>query len=189
MLYYLLFSSSSTPFGRKAMDNESSRWPKARVGEVVGLLEMIDDEKGKIDVYKLGKTIGHKLDQLLDVIETAKLFGLVTVEEGDLFFTELGRTLIKGSMDERKKIIAESLPKITVFKELLNVLHLREDHTVDISYLEQIISHNLSEEEIDRMRDIILDWGRFAELIWVDSDDQQIHLNETEEEDQREEEE
>ena len=42
------------------MVSERSQWPKARVGEVIGLLEMIDDEKGKIDIYKLGKIIGHK---------------------------------------------------------------------------------------------------------------------------------
>lgn len=170
------------------MVSERSQWPKARVGEVIGLLEMIDDEKGKIDIYKLGKTIGHRLEQLLDVIETAKLFDFVRVEEGDIFYTELGKTLIKSTMDERKKIIADLLTKINVFKELLNVLYLREDHTIDISYLEEIISHNLSEKEIDRLRDIILDWGRFAELIWFDSDEQQIHLNEPEEEDQMEEE-
>jgi NitT/TauT family transport system ATP-binding protein len=170
------------------MVSERSQWPKARVGEVIGLLEMIDDEKGKIDIYKLGKTIGHKLEQLLDVIETAKLFSLVRVEEGDVFYTELGKTLIMSPLDDRKKIITDLLIKINVYKELLNVLYLSENHTIDISYLEEIISHNLSEKEIDRLRDIILDWGRFAEIIWFDSDDQQIHLNEPEEEDQMEEE-
>jgi len=170
------------------MVKEKNQWPKARVGEVIGLLEMIDDEKGKIDIYKLGKTIGHKLEQLLDVIETAQLFNFVTVEEGDIFYTELGKTLIMSTMDKRKKIIADLLIKINIYKELLNVLYLSEDHTIDISYLEEIISHNLSEKEIDRLRDIILDWGRFAELIWFDSDEQQIHLNEPEEENQMEQE-
>jgi NitT/TauT family transport system ATP-binding protein len=165
------------------MRDEGSNWPKAGVSEVIGLLEMIDDEGGKIDVYKIGKTIGHKLDQLLSAVETAKTFGFVAVEEGDILLTELGKTLLRSSTDERKKIIAQILPQFDVFKELLDVLYLKEDHVVDLEYLEEIIGRVLPEKETEKARDIILDWGRFAELIRVDSDEQEIHLEEEEEED------
>jgi NitT/TauT family transport system ATP-binding protein len=144
---------------------------------------MIDDEGGKIDVYKIGKTIGHKLDQLLSAVETAKTFGFVAVEEGDILLTELGKTLLRSSTDERKKIIAQILPQFDVFKELLDVLYLKEDHVLDLEYLEEIIGRVLPEKETEKARDIILDWGRFAELIRVDSDEQEIHLEEEEEED------
>lgn len=169
------------------MREESGNWPKAGVSEVVGLLEMIDDEGGKIDVYKIGKTIGHKLDQLLGAVETAKTFGFVTVEEGDILLTELGKTLLRGSTDERKRIIAQILPQFDVFKELLDVLHLTEDHVVDVEYLEEIIGRVLPEKEVEKAKDIVLDWGRFAELIRVDSDDQEIHLEEEEEKEGNEE--
>jgi NitT/TauT family transport system ATP-binding protein len=165
------------------MRDEGSNWPKAGVSEVIGLLEMIDDEGGKIDVYKIGKTIGHKLDQLLSAVETAKTFGFVAVEEGDILLTELGKTLLRSSTDERKKIIAQILPQFDVFKELLDVLYLKEDHVLDLEYLEEIIGRVLPEKETEKARDIILDWGRFAELIRVDSDEQEIHLEEEEEED------
>ncbi len=33
---------------------------------------------------------------------------------------------------------------------------------------------------MNQIRDIILDWGRFAELVWVDSDTKEIHLEEEE---------
>jgi NitT/TauT family transport system ATP-binding protein len=144
---------------------------------------MIDDEGGKIDVYKIGKTIGHKLDQLLSAVETAKTFGFVAVEEGDILLTELGKTLLRSSTDERKKIIAQILPQFDVFKELLDILYLKENHVVDLEYLEEIIGRVLPEKETEKARDIILDWGRFAELIRVDSDEQEIHLEEEEEED------
>lgn len=150
---------------------------------MIGLLEMIDDEGGKIDVYKIGKTIGHKLDQLLSAVETAKTFGFVAVEEGDILLTELGKTLLRSSTDERKKIIAQILPQFDVFKELLDILYLKENHVVDLEYLEEIIGRVLPEKETEKARDIILDWGRFAELIRVDSDEQEIHLEEEEEED------
>jgi|YNPMSStandDraft_1061717.scaffolds.fasta_scaffold79570_2 NitT/TauT family transport system ATP-binding protein len=165
------------------MRDEGSSWPKAGVSEVIGLLEMIDDEGGKIDVYKIGKTIGHKLDQLLSAVETAKTFGFVAVEEGDILLTELGKTLLRSSTDERKKIIAQILPQFDVFKELLDILYLKENHVVDLEYLEEIIGRVLPEKETEKARDIILDWGRFAELIRVDSDEQEIHLEEEEEED------
>jgi len=42
--------------------------PKARVSEVLGLLEILDDEGGHVDLYKLGRTLGHDIDELISTI-------------------------------------------------------------------------------------------------------------------------
>ena len=154
--------------------------PKARVSEVLGLLEILDDEGGHVDLYKLGRTLGHDIDELISTIETAQLFNLVEVDNGDVVFTEVGKQFTDQNMEQRKTYISEVLSKLPYMVELLTALAQSEEHSVDMEYLERIIDGEYSEREVKYFVRNLLDWARFAQLIWVDSDEQTIHL-ETEE--------
>ncbi|HAR40603.1 MAG TPA: ABC transporter ATP-binding protein [Coprothermobacter sp.] len=157
--------------------------PKARVSEVLGLLEILDDEGGHVDLYKLGRTLGHDIDELISTIETAQLFNLVEVDNGDVVFTEVGKQFTDQNMEQRKNYISEVLSKLPYMVELLTALAESEEHSVDMEYLERIIDGEYSEREVKYFVRNLLDWARFAELIWVDSDEQTIHL-ETEEDEE-----
>jgi len=157
--------------------------PKARVSEVLGLLEILDDEGGHVDLYKLGRTLGHDIDELISTIETAQLFNLVEVDNGDVVFTEVGKQFTDQNMEQRKTYISEVLSKLPYMVELLTALAESEEHSVDMEYLEKIIDGEYSEREVKYFVRNLLDWARFAELIWVDSDEQTIHL-ETEEDEE-----
>jgi len=158
-------------------------FPKARVSEVLGLLEILDDEGGHVDLYKLGRTLGHDIDELISTIETAQLFNLVEVDNGDVVFTEVGKQFTDQNMEQRKTYISEVLSKLPYMVELLTALAQSEEHSVDMEYLERIIDGEYSEREVKYFVRNLLDWARFAELIWVDSDEQTIHL-ETEEDEE-----
>lgn len=157
--------------------------PNARVSEVLGLLEILDDEGGRVDLYKLGRTLGHDIDELISTIETAQLFNLVEVDNGDVVFTEVGKQFTDQNMEQRKNYISEVLSKLPYMVELLTALAESEEHSVDMEYLEKIIDGEYSEREVKYFVRNLLDWARFAELIWVDSDEQTIHL-ETEEDEE-----
>ena len=156
--------------------------PKARVSEVLGLLEILDDEGGHVDLYKLGRTLGHDIDELISTIETAQLFNLVEVDNGDVVFTEVGKQFTDQNMEQRKTYISEVLSKLPYMVELLTALAESEEHSVDMEYLERIIDGEYSEREVKYFVRNLLDWARFAELIWVDSDEQTIHLETDEDE-------
>lgn len=156
--------------------------PKARVSEVLGLLEILDDEGGHVDLYKLGRTLGHDIDELISTIETAQLFNLVEVDNGDVVFTEVGKQFTDQNMEQRKTYISEVLSKLPYMVELLTALAESEEHSVDMEYLERIIDGEYSEREVKYFVRNLLDWARFAELIWVDSDEQTIHLETQEDE-------
>jgi len=106
--------------------------PKARVSEVLGLLEILDDEGGHVDLYKLGRTLGHDIDELISTIETAQLFNLVEVDNGDVVFTEVGKQFTDQNMEQRKTYISEVLSKLPYMVELLTALAQSEEHSVDM---------------------------------------------------------
>jgi len=134
-------------------------------------------------LYKLGRTLGHDIDELISTIETAQLFNLVEVDNGDVVFTEVGKQFTDQNMEQRKTYISEVLSKLPYMVELLTALAESEEHSVDMEYLEKIIDGEYSEREVKYFVRNLLDWARFAELIWVDSDEQTIHL-ETEEDEE-----
>jgi len=131
----------------------------------------------------VGRTLGHDIDELISTIETAQLFNLVEVDNGDVVFTEVGKQFTDQNMEQRKTYISEVLSKLPYMVELLTALAESEEHSVDMEYLERIIDGEYSEREVKYFVRNLLDWARFAELIWVDSDEQTIHL-ETEEDEE-----
>jgi len=128
--------------------------PKARVSEVLGLLEILDDEGGHVDLYKLGRTLGHDIDELISTIETAQLFNLVEVDNGDVVFTEVGKQFTDQNMEQRKTYISEVLSKLPYMVELLTALAQSEEHSVDMEYLERIIDGEYSEEKLSTSLEI-----------------------------------
>src|SRR5437762_518975 len=57
--------------------------PHARIGSIVGLLETLNDNGGKMDVYKLSQQLHFELDDLMPITEAAELLGFVKIESGD----------------------------------------------------------------------------------------------------------
>jgi len=133
-------------------------------------------------VYRLGKSIHHHLEQLLDVLETARILGFIEYEAGDVFLTPKGKRFVESTQDERKRMIADALLEIPVFRDFLSFLSSREDRTVELDELDQFIVGDFTQEELQKIKNAFLNWGRFAELIWVDSEEREIHLEEEEEE-------
>jgi NitT/TauT family transport system ATP-binding protein len=134
----------------------------------MGLLVLIDTHKGQEDLARLADDLDLEIDEILPANDFAEVLGLVTVEDGRLTITDVGRKLLAGTIRERKTILREQLKKTTLFKALLRAL-------------ESSPEHRLSEEEIDRLVAFttapgdeyvqnIINWGRFTELFRYDPD-------------------
>ena len=157
--------------------------PRSDVGHVLGLLEILLDEDGVMDAYKLATEEHLSLDDILGIIETAKAFGFVKVEKGDVILTELGKEFVEADLQKRKNILRDVLEKHPVFMKILSVLRGVPDNCIDREEFDNLIGGDLTSEEEDVISKNILDWGRFAELIWYDGDEDTVCL-ETEEDDE-----
>ena len=151
--------------------------PHAKIGMIVGLLEMLDDHGGKIDIYKLSQALHFELDDLVPITEAAELLGFVKIESGDIEFTDTGRTVIDGDENVKKSIfhrqLLQSVPLINqVIRELAN----KEDHRVDRERLHKLLRHSFSPGESERQFNTVIDWARYAELFDYDPDADEFFL-------------
>ena len=83
--------------------------PNARVGSIVGLLETLNEQGVKIDIYKLSESLGFKLNDLMPITEAAELLGFVKIESGDIELSDLGRQVVDGDENDKKSIFRQQM--------------------------------------------------------------------------------
>src|SRR5213593_4332517 len=96
--------------------------PNAGVNQVFGLLDLVKAYNGKTDVANLNIDLRVDIDELLPIIDTAEYLGLVTVQQGDISLTDLGRKALSAKMNERKKLLRDRLALLEPFSEVGRLL-------------------------------------------------------------------
>jgi NitT/TauT family transport system ATP-binding protein len=81
--------------------------PRASIGDVTGLIELVHANGGREDLYQLGRHLQLELDELLPLVEAADVLDLAHTQEGDLVLTEQGRRFAEAGVLEEKQIFRE----------------------------------------------------------------------------------
>ena len=80
---------------------------------------MLDDLGNKSDVAGIASKQGLELVDLLPILDSGEMLGLIQVRAGDVSITEKGHLFIVVSPKVRKKILRETLIQLDVFKKLV----------------------------------------------------------------------
>ena len=59
--------------------------PNARIGSIVGLLEMLNEQGAKVDIYKLSESLRFELKDLIPITEAGELLGFVKIGSNNNF--------------------------------------------------------------------------------------------------------
>ncbi|GAC1492773.1 MAG: nitrate/sulfonate/bicarbonate ABC transporter ATP-binding protein [Chamaesiphon sp.] len=142
--------------------------PGVRIGSVAGLLELLEDRKDK-DLYRLAQELMLEVDDILPIVEAAKLMDLVKLAEGDISLTPLGQQFIFGGIDERKLLIRTQLPAhIRLVQQIYNLLQAKRNQRIPEELILDILEVHFSPQEAKRQLETAIDWGRYAELYSYD---------------------
>lgn len=155
--------------------------PYGHLSMLSGLLELVADRGGHDDLYRLGAELFLEVDDLLPVTETAELFELAEVREGDLFITALGQEFVDQDVNDRKAIIREQLKDIPIIRIITRVLATKANHAMNKEFFTDILEEHFSVNEADRQLTTAINWGRFADLFHYDTDTEQLYLDEDQE--------
>ncbi len=164
--------------------DDVSPLPDVEIGEIIGMLEYLNDEGGRTDIYEIADDLNLEIDDLVPIIKAAEMLGFVKVEKGDLILLDLGKELINGDENRRKIIFKESLKKLPAFKKLINILLENPEHSIDKSDLLELLSQEMPNDEAKVTLKGLINFGRYAELIGYNPEDKEVYLDKlTEEED------
>ncbi|AOZ73719.1 nitrate ABC transporter ATP-binding protein [Clostridium pasteurianum] len=151
--------------------------PAASIGVMSGLLELVDDNDGRMDIYQLGRDLMMEIDDLLPNIEGISMLKFADVKEGDIIITPLGSSFIEAETEQAKEIFREQIMDISTFKVIVKVLNTKKNKTMKEEFFQELFAQYLGEHSIESKMDVIIDWGRYAELFNYDHDTEELYID------------
>lgn len=150
--------------------------PQVRIGSIAGLLELLEDRQEK-DLYRLGQELQLEVDDILPIVEAAKLMDFVSLQEGDITLTSIGQQFIAGSIDERKQIVkTQLLAHIRLVQQIQRLLGAKRNQRVPEELILDILESHFTTKEATRQLGTAIEWGRYAELYSYDEPAGEIFL-------------
>jgi len=155
------------------------RIPEVDVSELNGLLEsMLSHEvNGHIDLPKLADSLHLDIDNLFPLTEVLDMLRFAKITEGELNFTDSGRSYATADLLQRKQLFASHLLKhIPLAKHIRKHLDAASSQRVNETVFIDELVNFFSQEETERILKTIIDWGRYAEIFAYDYDSGDLSL-------------
>jgi NitT/TauT family transport system ATP-binding protein len=152
--------------------------PHARPGGVAGLLELLIDRGGEEDMYHVAENLRLEVDDLLPIIDAARLLGFAETREGDIKITPQGRAFAEADIQGRKELFRQAvLSHATFLQTIDSALHQKSDHSMPLEFFRDILDEHFSEHDVQMQLDTALNWGRYAEIFTYDPESDTLRLH------------
>jgi NitT/TauT family transport system ATP-binding protein len=139
--------------------------PHARPGGIAGLLELLHDQGGRDDLYRLSDELSMDVDDLLPIVEAASMLGFATLKEGDVEISPEGIAFVDADILGRKMLFRDAaLKHVAILQSIDNVLKAKSDHSIPDEFFHDILDEHFSQDEVERQFDTAMNWGRYAEI-------------------------
>jgi NitT/TauT family transport system ATP-binding protein len=153
--------------------------PHTRPGGMAGLLEILSDQGGRVDLHRLADELSLTVDDLLPAIETATLLKFARLEEGDAIITPAGDAFARGDIQQRKSLFrTAALANVPLLRQMEQALRAKSDRTLQDEFFQDLLDEHFSEEESRRQLETAIQWGRYAEIFDYDAATGKLKLTE-----------
>jgi NitT/TauT family transport system ATP-binding protein len=153
--------------------------PHTRPGGVAGLLEILADQGGRVDLHRLADELSLEVDALLPTVDTAVLLGMLRVEEGDAVITPEGQTFAQADIQARKAIFRKAaLANVPLLRQMEQALKAKSNRTLNDEFFRDLLDEHFSEDESRRQLETAIQWGRYAEIFDYDAATGKLTLTE-----------
>jgi len=150
--------------------------PLASVHALSGLLEYLNDAPKAYDIYKLDDDLELEMTELVPIIEMAEMLGFATVNSGDIQLTPLGQAYAEASILTRKELFGNRARRLPMFRWMTEMLQASPDKSLPWRVFFAALRPEFPDKLAERQLDIVIDWGRYAELIDYDDRDEMVSL-------------
>ncbi len=153
--------------------------PHTRPGGMAGLLEILADQGGRVDLHHLADELSLEVDALLPTVDTAVLLGLLRLEEGGVIITPEGLEFARADIQTRKAIFRKAaLTNVPLLRQMEQSLKAKADRTLPDEFFRDLIDEHFSEDESRRQLETAIQWGRYAEIFDYDAATGKLTLTE-----------
>jgi len=154
--------------------------PKTHYTVLLGFVEVLDDLGGKSDVAGIASKQGLELDDLLPLLESGEMLGLIQVSAGDVSITEKGHLFIVASPKVRKKMLRDVVINLDTFKKLIDLVKQSDKGYISKDEVLEFVSNETQspdgDVDISDEFNWIVEWGRQALIFNYDANEETISI-------------
>jgi NitT/TauT family transport system ATP-binding protein len=151
--------------------------PNVNVGEMIGLLERVDNAGGTADIFDLAVEVGKEFGKILELIKAAELLDFVDTPKHMVTLLPLGRQLLGEKVNGRKRLVNQQLRHLQLVERIIEMLERQESKAVDEDLVLEELAVWLPTEKPHIMFKSIVRWGRYAELLGYSADEHKLYLD------------
>ncbi|BBZ45612.1 ABC transporter ATP-binding protein [Mycobacterium parmense] len=175
-LYGLLTGTgSATTLVEPGATPTSHPLPRATVGGLAGLVEIVYGKGGHVSIPNVAADLGIAAADLLPLVDAAALLDFLRVSGTDLELTPIGKDFTTGDIQTSKQIFAQQVrTRAPLVRTICHALHDCPDGSLRAGFFLDILQQGFNPEDARRQLDIAIGWGRYAELFDYNTHTDQI---------------
>ncbi|WEV75120.1 nitrate/sulfonate/bicarbonate ABC transporter ATP-binding protein [Bifidobacterium sp. ESL0800] len=152
--------------------------PNATPGGLAGLLDVVSNYEGGVDLADLAADLSFEVDDLFPLIDAGTMLGLLTVSRGHCTVTRDGDRWCHADVLEAKKLFAQLIMDHAPLVRTIDwALRNHPDKGLRGELILDLLRSQHTDEEAQQQFDIAVTWGRYGELFDYDADDDQLTLD------------
>lgn len=163
------------PAAAAAPERRPAMLPHASVDGFSGLLEILRDAGGDIDLADLADDLSLDVDDLLPLVDACVMLGFATTAEGRLRLTAEGRAFADADIQASKQLFAGvAMERVPFMRTVRQSLDRADDGALKVGFFLDLLRRNFSAEEARAQLDVAIDWGRYGELYEYDAQTEEL---------------
>ena len=150
--------------------------PPASVGEMFGLLEILADHGGEMDLFAIDAMTDWDFGRTISVVKGAELLDFVDTPKNRVVLTDAGRAVVAASLQGRRPLLRRQLLHLGTFTVLVRELAKTPDEPRRGEEMRALLAGLLPGEHPAPLLRRVVDWGRRAQLFDYDAATDELSL-------------
>lgn len=151
--------------------------PKINVGAVFGLMEILRDRGGRMDIFQLDQVTEYDFSHTLIVVKAGEMLDFLDTPKNTVLLTPLGQRFLDADINTRKLLFNGQMREISTFQFIIRMLEESEDRSRAAEAVQAELVKRLPTEDIEKLFETIVAWGRFGELFGYVADTGTLYLD------------
>jgi NitT/TauT family transport system ATP-binding protein len=150
--------------------------PATGISKILTLCEVLSDHGGEEDRFRLTHDLHMPFAELLLVVTSGEMLGLVETRGDRVTLTELGNKVHQAKLVERKALLRPQLLKLSIFRHIAALLENADKRAVPAEVIVEELAVRLPQEAPRELFTTLLNWGRYGELFGFQHDGNTLSL-------------
>ena len=151
--------------------------PHVNIGHLFGLMEVVLDHKGEMDVFALDQLTDYDFGHTLAVVKAGEMMDWLDTLKNMVVLTESGRKMLAGDINVRKTMFRERIKTLGAFRFVTKLLEESPQRRLPKEIIEEELAIRLTTENVEQLFQTLVGWGRFAELFGYSPDSETLYLD------------